>query len=113
MRRRSIFAAPLLLLVLALTAVAQTRPSTIPVSEIHRGMHGYGLTVFEGETPARFDVEVIDVLHDFRPDQDLILVHTSHPILDHAAVVGLADDMRVARQRLVSLRLSIDPCPAV
>lgn len=51
-------------------------------------MRGYGLTVFRGETPERFDVEVIDVLHDFRPDQDLILVRTPHPILDHAIAVG-------------------------
>lgn len=51
-------------------------------------MRGHGLTVFRGETPERFDVEVIDVLHDFRPDQDLILVRTPHPILDHTLAVG-------------------------
>lgn len=86
--RRIVFLAPLAALVAALTAVAQTRSSTIPVSEIHRGMHGYGLTVFEGETPARFDVDVIDVLSNFRPDQDLILIRTTHPILEHATVVA-------------------------
>jgi len=51
-------------------------------------MKGYGLTVFRGETPERFDVEVIDVLHKFRPDQDLILIRTKHPILDSALAVG-------------------------
>jgi hypothetical protein len=70
-------------------AAAQTRtPSTIPVSEIRPGMRGYGLTVFRGTDPERFDVEVIDVLHNFRPDQDLILVRTPHPILDRAATVA-------------------------
>jgi len=75
-------------LLVAVAAVGQTRQTTIPVSEITRGMRGYGLTVFEGETPARFDVEVIDVLHNFRPDQDIILVRTNHPILDHASTVA-------------------------
>ncbi len=81
----SLAAIPLLVAVLA---AAQTRPSTIPVDEIRRGMVGYGLTVFEGEVPARFDVEVIDVLHNFRPGQDIVLVRTRHPILDHAATVA-------------------------
>jgi hypothetical protein len=75
-------------LLVAVLAAAQTRPSTIPVEEVRRGMVGYGLTVFEGETPARFDVEVIDVLHNFRPGQDIILVRTRHPILEHAATVA-------------------------
>lgn len=62
--------------------------STIGVDEITPGMRGYGLTVFRGTTPERFDVEVIDVLDNFRPDQDLILIRTPHPILEHAHVVA-------------------------
>ncbi|MGF1469533.1 MAG: hypothetical protein ACFCGT_25710 [Sandaracinaceae bacterium] len=61
---------------------------TIGVDEIRPGMTGYGLTVFRGTTPERFEVEVIDVLHNFRPGQDLILVRTLHPILEHATTVG-------------------------
>ena len=45
-------------------------------------MKGYGLTVFKGYDPERFDVEVIGVLHNFRPSQDLILVKTPHPRLN-------------------------------
>lgn len=85
---RAFLAMAALPLVIAVAAVAQTRQTTIPVEEITRGMHGYGLTVFEGQTPARFDVEVIDVLHNFRPNQDIILVRTNHPILDHASTVA-------------------------
>jgi hypothetical protein len=85
---RALLSLAALPLVLAVVAVAQTRQTTIPVEEIHRGMRGYGLTVFQGETPERFGVEVIDVLHNFRPNQDLILVRTEHPILDHASTVG-------------------------
>ena len=60
----------------------------MPVSQVKRGMKGYGLTVFEGTRPERFDVEVIDVLKNFRPRQDLILVKTKHPRLEVAKVVA-------------------------
>ena len=56
--------------------------------ELRPGMRGYGLTVFRGMRPERFDVEVIDVVHRFRPNQDLILVRPNHPTLDHAGTVG-------------------------
>lgn len=65
-----------------------SRPDTLPVEKIRRGMKGYGLTVFEGTKPERFDVEVIDVLPNFRPRQDLILIKTKHPRLEVAKVVA-------------------------
>ena len=63
-------------------AQGQARSSTIGVNEIKEGMKGYGLTVFRGTTPEKFDVEVIGVMHNFRPSQDLILVKTPHPRLN-------------------------------
>jgi hypothetical protein len=78
----------LLTFVVTVGAVGQVRTTTIAVDEIRRGMRGYGLTVFQGETPERFDVEVIDVLHNFRPSQDLILVRTNHPVLMNAPTVA-------------------------
>lgn len=71
--------------------LAQTRGAPtgeMSVDEIRPGMRGYGLTVFRGVRPERFDVEVIDVLHRFRPGQDLVLIRPSHPQTDHAGVVG-------------------------
>lgn len=67
---------------------ATARADTLPISAVKRGMKGYGLTVFEGTRPERFDVEVIDVLKNFRPRQDLILVKTKHPRLEVAKVVA-------------------------
>lgn len=64
-----------------------SRP-TIGVAEIHEGMKGYGLTVFKGTEPERFNVEVIGVLHNFRPGQDLILIRTPHPRLDIVKTVA-------------------------
>jgi hypothetical protein len=65
-----------------------SRPDIIPVEKIKKGMKGYGLTVFQGTTPEKFGVEVIDVLQNFRPRQELILVKTMHPRLDIAKVVA-------------------------
>ncbi|MDP9148448.1 MAG: hypothetical protein M3O36_00685 [Myxococcota bacterium] len=63
-------------------ARGDAKPSTISVSEIMDGMKGYGLTVFKGTQPERFDVEVIGVLHHFRPGEELIVIKTPHPRLD-------------------------------
>jgi hypothetical protein len=65
-----------------------TRRDVMPLDQIRRGMKGYGLTVFEGTKPERFEVEVIDVLKNFRPRQDLILIKTRHPRLEVAKVVA-------------------------
>ncbi len=64
------------------------RADILPVSQVKKGMKGYGLTVFQGTKPERFDVEVIDVLHNFKPRQELILVKTKHPRLEVAKIVG-------------------------
>ena len=63
-------------------AHGDAKPSTISVDEIKDGMKGYGLTVFKGTQPERFDVEVVGVLKNFRPSQELILVKTPHPRLN-------------------------------
>jgi hypothetical protein len=77
-----------LLVLLCGLPLARGKGDTIDVSELKPGMKGYGLSVFRGEQPERFEVELIDVLRDFRPDQDLILVRTQHPVLEKAIVVG-------------------------
>ncbi|WP_437295446.1 SpoIVB peptidase S55 domain-containing protein [Sorangium sp. So ce426] len=63
-------------------------PDTLPLSEVKPGMKGYGLTVFSGTTPEKFDVEVISTLRNFRPNQDLVLVKTQHPRLEVARTVA-------------------------
>ncbi|MGH7440520.1 MAG: SpoIVB peptidase S55 domain-containing protein, partial [Polyangiaceae bacterium] len=63
-------------------ARGDAKPPTIPVSEIREGMKGYGLTVFKGTEPERFDVEVIGVLHHFRPGEELVVIKTPNPRLD-------------------------------
>lgn len=65
-----------------------SRPDTLDVKDLRPKMKGYGLTVFEGTKPERFDVEIIDVLENFRPRQELILIKTTHPRLEVAKVVA-------------------------
>ena len=69
-------------------AVPAAGEPTMPVSEIKAGMKGYGLTVFRGTEPERFDVEVLGTLRQFRPHQNLVLIKTSHPRLEVAKVVA-------------------------
>lgn len=61
---------------------------TMAVEDVRPGMRGYGLTVFRGTRPERFDVEVLDTIHNFRPRMDLILIRPTHPTLEHAGTVG-------------------------
>ncbi len=80
--------APLPLAGLAQADGVASRPDIMPVSAIKPGMKGHGLTVFEGTKPEKFDVEVIDVLKNFQPRQELILIKTKHPRLEVAKVVA-------------------------
>lgn len=93
MRKRGALAGFVQLLALLLSAgtvafAAKTSPEILRVSELRPGMKGYGLTVFRGTEPERFPVEIIDILHGFRPNQELILIRTPHPILEKAQIVA-------------------------
>jgi hypothetical protein len=57
-------------------ARGEATPSTMPFSDIKEGMKGYGLSVFHGTEPERFNVEVIGLLHNFRPGEPIFVVMT-------------------------------------
>ncbi len=59
-------------------------------SSVQRGMTGYGLSVFEGVTIERFDVEVLGVLSKVIVGEDLILARiTSGPVVEReSGVIG-------------------------
>jgi hypothetical protein len=74
---RDLLAAVVLCSVLSFTAVAQpSKPvDTIPVNQIHAGMHGVAYTVFQGTKPEAMDVEVLGILKNANgPKGDIILV---------------------------------------
>jgi hypothetical protein len=49
-------------------------PKIMPVSEVRAGMVGEALTVFSGTKPEPFKIRVVSVVHNFLPQQDVILV---------------------------------------
>ena len=61
---------------------------TMPLSQVKAGMKGYGLTVFEGSKVEKFDVEIIGVLNQIGPGQDLILAHVDGPVIRRAGVIA-------------------------
>lgn len=71
----------------ALTATAAVA-ETMPLSQVQKGMKGYGLTVFDGTAVERFDVEIVGVLNNIGPGQDLILARVDSPMVRRAGVIA-------------------------
>src|SRR5258708_18088166 len=68
---------------------AQTSQPTIPVEQIHAGMRGYALTVFEGVKPESMDVEVLGVLRNVNgPKGDIILIRLHGTKVEYTGVVA-------------------------
>ena len=51
------------------------------MSKVQKGQTGYGLTTFSGTKPERFTFEVVSVVKNFLPKQDIILVKSEDPKL--------------------------------
>lgn len=73
---------------MGLAARAPAQGKYMKVEEVKPGMKGWGMTVFSGQKPERFEVEVISTLNNFRPGQSLFLVKTLHPKLEIARTVA-------------------------
>src|SRR3982075_3727972 len=70
---------------------AQDRPSPaiIPLSQIHEGMKGTALTVFQGVKPESMDVEVLGVMHNVNgPKGDIILIRLHGTKPEYTGVVA-------------------------
>ncbi|MGA3066476.1 MAG: hypothetical protein ABSF29_06470 [Tepidisphaeraceae bacterium] len=72
-----------------------TQPATLfdparhmHVSEVRPGMKGYGLTVFQGTKIEKFDVEVIDVVKNFNPKYDAVLIRCLGDYLQHTGSIA-------------------------
>jgi hypothetical protein len=61
---------------------------TIAISEVQRGQRGYGLSVFAGTEPERFDVEVIGVMRNVTPDISYILARLTGKGLEESGVAS-------------------------
>src|SRR6202158_5304722 len=77
--------------VTAQNVTSQDRPSPaiIPLNQIHEGMKGTALTVFQGVKPESMDVEVLGVMHNVNgPKGDIILVRLHGTKSEYTGVVA-------------------------
>ena len=58
------------------------------INDIRPGMKGYGKTVFQGTKIEQFDVEVLGVLKNIAPKQDMILTRLAGGPLEHTGVIA-------------------------
>ncbi|HUJ08576.1 MAG TPA: SpoIVB peptidase S55 domain-containing protein [Verrucomicrobiae bacterium] len=64
---------------------------TLQPDQLKPGMKGYGLSVFRGTQPERFEVEIIGVLKNTFPKQDMILIRMSGANLEkHKVIAGMS-----------------------
>jgi hypothetical protein len=61
---------------------------TIPLTEVKKGQRGYGLSVFSGTEPERFEVEVIGVMRNLRPNISYILARLTGKGLEKSGVAA-------------------------
>src|SRR5947199_6277682 len=91
MRRAALASGVVYSLLLSFATFAQTSKSveTIPVNQIHAGMHGVAYTVFEGVTPEPMEVEVLGILKNANgPKGDIILVRLGGKKAEYTGVVA-------------------------
>jgi hypothetical protein len=56
-------------------------PEIFPLADVRPGQKGYGLTVFQGTTPDRFEFEVVGIVKNMLPKMDIIIVKSEDPKL--------------------------------
>lgn len=62
---------------------------TLSVDQLEAGMRGHGRTVFRGTRVDTFGVEILGVLENVMPDQDMILIRADRqPILDDTQIMS-------------------------
>lgn len=77
-----------LALVIGRATPVDALPDIYPLAKVRAGQKGFGISVFSGFKIERFEVEVIDVMHNFLPKQSIILMRAKHPVLAKTGVVG-------------------------
>ncbi len=60
----------------------------LPLTEVRAGQRGYGLSVFQGDQPDRFEVEVLGIWENLRPGTSFILARLSGQGLETSGVIA-------------------------
>ncbi len=77
MNRSNLWFSGLLLLLLWASPAFAQETSFFPVDELREGMRGIGRTVFHGTDIEEFGVEILGVLRNSSPKQDMVLARLS------------------------------------
>jgi hypothetical protein len=78
-------------LLYAASATWGVAPTTLPFADVRAGMKGVGKTVFHGETIETFDVEIVGLLPNIGPGQNLILARcTGGPLEQTGILAGMS-----------------------
>src|SRR5436190_15017596 len=73
--------------VVALASDPKPTANLMPLDQVKPGMKGYGMTVFRGSKPERFEVEVLGTLEGVpNPRQSLVIARLSGPLVDRTGV---------------------------
>ncbi len=97
LQKKSAYRITLVMIVMAAVLIASgavsvsARDDTMALDDVQPGMSGSGRTVFSGVDIDEFDFEVIDVLRDFEPGLDLILIYLSGERIEESG--GVASGM--------------------
>jgi hypothetical protein len=92
--------------VVTATGPAASRDSEsnlLPLDQVRPGMKGYGLSVFQGSKPERFEVEVLGVLDGMpNPKQSMVIAKLGGPLVDRTGVfAGMSGSPVYIEGRLV------------
>lgn len=64
-----------------------SKATFMPLDQVRPGMKGYGMTVFRGSKPERFEVEVLGTLDGMpNPKQSIVIAMLSGPLVDRTGV---------------------------
>jgi len=58
------------------------------LKDVKPGMRGFGMTIFESNQIEKFDVEIIDIIYNYRPQRDLIIVKLLGEKPAHTGIVS-------------------------
>ena len=75
---------------------------TVDLDSLERGQKGYGLSVFSGTEPERFEVEVLGVWRNSKPELNYLLARLSGQDLEHSGVLaGMSGSPVFIEEKLV------------
>ena len=91
-----------IVLFLLSTSLIYAQNDFLPLKDVKPGMKGVGLTVFESNEIESFEVEIIDVLYNYYPDRNIILVKLIGDRIEHTGVAaGMSGSPIYIDQKLI------------